>query len=71
VGNQVTQLVTYIEDDGSATLDLGRFDGPLTVEWINPSTGQTWSLESVDGGSRQTLTAPFTGDAVLFVHDAD
>ena len=71
-GNQATQLVTYIEGSGTVTLDLERFDGrPLTVEWINPSTGKTWSSEPVDGGSRQTLAAPFTGDAVLFVHDAD
>jgi hypothetical protein len=70
-GNRVSQLITYIEGNGTATLDLGRFDGPLTVEWINPSTGQTWSSETVDGGSSRTLAAPFTGDAVLFVQDAD
>jgi hypothetical protein len=38
------------------------------VEWFNPSTGQTTAGAAVTGGATRTLTAPFSGMAVLYIH---
>ncbi len=40
------------------------------MEWFNPDTGETVSAEKIAGGSKQEFTAPFDGDAVLYITGA-
>jgi len=62
-----SQYLVFIPGGGSVTLDLTAVTGTLSVEWFNPSTGVATSGGTVSGGER-TLTAPFGGAAVLFIH---
>lgn len=48
-------------------LDLSSQPAEFSVEWFNPSTGETQMEHSIKGGKKQSLTAPFRGDAVLYV----
>jgi hypothetical protein len=54
---------------GKARVDLSGATGGLSVEWFNPANGEKLLGQMVDGGSSETFTAPFGGDAVLFIYD--
>jgi hypothetical protein len=42
----------------------------LVVEWFNPATGETITQDPISAGSSsQAFTAPFAGDAVLYLVD--
>jgi hypothetical protein len=53
---------------GSISVDLTGATGTRTVEWFNPSSGDTASGGSVTGGQSVTLTPPFSGPAVAYIH---
>jgi hypothetical protein len=40
----------------------------LNVEWLNPATGVAVQAGTIAGGPSRTLTAPFSGPAVLFLY---
>jgi hypothetical protein len=42
--------------------------GARTVEWFNPSNGQTVIGTSVNGGGWVTISAPFSGASVAYIH---
>jgi hypothetical protein len=42
----------------------------LKVEWFNPSDGTIIDGGTVQGGARLAFSAPFSGDAVLYLFDA-
>jgi Family of unknown function (DUF6298) len=48
-------------------VDLTAMLGTASVEWFNPSTGETTTAGTILGGSKQDFTAPFGGDAVLHI----
>ena len=44
----------------------------LLVEWFNPATGDTMAQQLIPAGSSsRSFTAPFTGDAVLYLVDTE
>ena len=51
----------------TVTVNLSAASGELLVEWFNPSTGETLKGASVQGGGDYSFTAPFRGDAVLYL----
>jgi hypothetical protein len=51
----------------SITVDLGMTASPLTVEWFNPITGETTAAGTITSRGKQAFTAPFRGDAVLYL----
>lgn len=51
----------------TVTLDLGALSRPLSVEWFNPTTGSAQPGGTVSGGGTMKFTAPFTGDAGLYL----
>ncbi len=61
------EYLAYLPSGGSITINLSATSGTLTVEWFNPSTGNTVSGGTVNGGANRTLTAPFSGDAVVYL----
>jgi len=61
------EYLVYLPNGGSVTVNLSATPGTLTVEWFNPSTGATLNGGTVTGGTSRTLTAPFSGDAVLYI----
>ena len=68
VANGAEYLV-YLQSGGTATVNLSAASGSLSVEWFNPATGVTTAAASVNGGATRSFTAPFSGDAVLYIHD--
>jgi hypothetical protein len=49
------------------TVDLSAASGKLNTEWLDAASGTPTRAEPTEGGRRQTLKAPFAGDAVLYL----
>jgi Putative collagen-binding domain of a collagenase len=64
----VSASLTLVPGGGSVTVDLSGVSGSRTVEWFNPANGQTTAGGTVTGGGAPTLTAPFSGMAVVYIH---
>lgn len=71
-GHSGAEYLVYAPAGGSFTVDLSAMlpDRSLAVEWFNPSDGTVTHASSIHAGSRkQEFTAPFNGDAVLYLVD--
>jgi hypothetical protein len=60
----------YLPLDRMVTVDLSAVSGELSVEWFNPDTGTTIPGGTTTGGDGHNFTAPFGGDAVLYIYSA-
>jgi hypothetical protein len=67
LANPGNEYLLYLPDEGETTIDLSRAVGRFRIEWMHPTLGTTTSGEPVQGSARQTLKAPFRGDAVLYL----
>src|SRR4029077_13732997 len=68
------EYLAYSRGGGTFTMDLSSRPKArkLIVEWFNPASGETLSQDSIAAGSvAQSLRAPFTGDAVLYLVDSE
>jgi hypothetical protein len=66
------EYLAYVPSGGSFTMDLSAMPNSrkLKVEWFNPASGETISQNPIAAGSpSQSFTAPFAGDAVLYLVD--
>ena len=71
------EYLVYLPKGGEVSVDLSAGRGALSVRWITPEEGrvQSSSIRSsiapkIEGGGRRTLTAPFPGDAALWLAPA-
>ncbi len=64
------EYLVYAPSGGTFTVNLGATTRALNVEWFNPATGATTAGVAITGGSTKSFTAPFSGDAVLYIVDA-
>ena len=65
------EYLVYAPSGGTFTVNLSATTRALNVEWLNPATGATTAGAAISGGSTaQSFTAPFSGDAVLYIVDA-
>ena len=64
------EYLVYAPSGGTFTVNLGATTRALNVEWFNPTTGATTTGAAITGGSTKSFTAPFSGDAVLYLVDA-
>jgi hypothetical protein len=64
------EYLVYAPNGGTFTVNLGGTTRALNVEWFNPATGATTAVAAITGGSTKSFTAPFSGDAVLYIVDA-
>jgi hypothetical protein len=64
------EYLVYAPNGGTFTVNLSATTRALNVEWFNPATGATTSGGALTGGSTKSFTAPFSGDAVLYIVDA-
>ncbi len=67
LANPDEEYLVYLPDGGNVTVDLTAVSGSLLVEWLDPQTGETMNAGSTRGGERRELSAPFRGDAVLYL----
>jgi len=61
------EYLVYQPGGGTFSVNLRETSGQLFVEWLNPATGDKTEGASVSGGSNQSFTPPFSGDAVLYL----
>ncbi len=59
-----------LPSDSKVDVDLSNSPVDLMVEWFNPADGTIVNDTAVQGGVPQSFTAPFSGDAVLYIYDA-
>jgi hypothetical protein len=64
------EYLVYAPSGGTFTVNLSATTRALNVEWFNPATGATTAGAAITGGSTKSFTAPFSGDAVLYIVDA-
>ena len=64
------EYLVYAPSGGTFTVNLSATTRALNVEWFNPLTGATTAAAAITGGSTKSFTAPFSGDAVLYIVDA-
>lgn len=67
LANPGSEYLIYLPEGGKATVDLSALSGKASVEWFNPSIGESILGEPVSGGDNREFTAPFSGDAVLYI----
>lgn len=60
--------LVYLPEGGPVTVRLARVPRLLAVQWFSPRFGVTVAGDSTPTGGSSTFTAPFRGDAVLFLH---
>jgi hypothetical protein len=63
---QGAEYLVYLPSGGSVTVNLSAVPGTVLVEWLNPANGGTSGARATGGASR-SFTAPFSGDAVLYL----
>jgi hypothetical protein len=66
------EYLVYSPKGGRFEVDLSAMPSSrrLSVEWLNPTTGETVAQDTVPAGSHgQSFTPPFSGDAVLYLAD--
>ena len=59
--------VVYLPRGGDVTADLSAAPAWFTVEWIHTASGSSRLADPVAGGSKRSFTAPFSGDALLYL----
>ncbi|MEA1996545.1 MAG: DUF6298 domain-containing protein [Gemmatimonadota bacterium] len=65
------EYLVYLPEGGTVTVDLSATPGELTVQWFDPASGtitDTWTDQG--GTANKSFTAPFEGDAVLYISRA-
>jgi hypothetical protein len=58
----------YLVYSASNSFTLTTVGGTYNYEWFNPTTHAVVATGSIIVGSSQSFTAPFSGDAVLWLH---
>ena len=66
--DSMAEYLVFRPSGGSVTVDLSHTPGDLIVEWFNPNNGTTTLSGTATGGGSLTFSAPFSGDAVLYLH---
>jgi hypothetical protein len=61
------EYIVYLARGGSVVVDVSSTPGALHVEWLNPGTGHVVKASIATGGAVRSFSAPFTGDAVLYL----
>lgn len=62
------EFLVYLPEGGSVTVDLSGTTETLRLEWFNPQNGQNIAVGTTTGGALQSFSAPFAGDAVLYIY---
>ncbi|MBI5385717.1 MAG: serine hydrolase [Verrucomicrobia bacterium] len=59
------EYVLFLPAGGEVSVDLSAAAGQFRVEWIHPVKGTLTRAETLAGGAKRTLKAPFAGQAVV------
>jgi hypothetical protein len=68
LANPGEEYLVYLPDGGDVTLNLRGGPGPYAVEWFLPQVNRTFpGARPLPGGGYAVTSAPYTGDAVLYL----
>jgi hypothetical protein len=67
LANPGHEYLLYLPEGGETAVDFSRASGSFGVEWMDPVTGTICTSDTIPGGAKRTLKAPFSGDAVLYI----
>jgi hypothetical protein len=67
LANPGKEYIVFLPDGGSVEVDLSAAAKSFSVEWLSPVTGITMKKGKLKGGNRKEMTAPFKGEAVLYL----
>ncbi len=68
LANPGVEYLVYLPEGGNVTLDLCDAPGHFAVEWFLPQVNRTLpGARPLVGGDYGVTTAPYTGDAVLYL----
>jgi hypothetical protein len=68
LANPGHEYLVYLPQGGSVTVDLCCAEGLFNAEWFLPALGRTMpGAYPLPGGDYVVMTAPYTGDAVLYL----
>ena len=67
LANPGKEYLIYLPDGNKVTVDLSGEPGPFVVEWFNTRTGTAIDGGISAGNDKLEFTAPFDGDAVLYL----
>lgn len=68
LANLGQEYLVYLPEGGSVTLNLRGAPGDFSIEWFLPQVNRTLpGAHPISGGKYQVATAPYTGDAVLYL----
>jgi len=70
LANPGTEYLVYLPGGGAVTLDLSATNSEFLVEWFNPTKGKSAAGGTTPSGANRHFTAPFDGDAVLYLVQA-
>lgn len=62
------KYLVYLPSGGTGAVDLSAASGTLAVEWLHPVEGKVTPGGRTAGGAKRSFTAPFSGDAVLYIY---
>jgi hypothetical protein len=67
VAPKAAEFLVYLPRGPDVTVDLSGASGSFLVEWFDPAKSMVTKGQALTGGTKRVLTAPFSGDAVLYV----
>lgn len=67
LANPGKEYIVYQPNGGKVVINLSEAKGRFRAEWVHPVEGTTVLGGVIEGGSQQTLEAPFNGDTVLLL----
>jgi len=65
---ETAEYLVYLPEGGSVAVDLSATRGKLSLEWFNPALGAVTDVWRIEGGAERSLTSPFSGHAVCYIH---
>jgi hypothetical protein len=68
LANPGKEYVIYVESGGAVTVDLSAASRSLSVEWLNPRTGERSSAGTVVAGGAQRFKSPVTSEGDWVLH---
>ena len=71
LANPGEEYIIYKRDGLDIAVDLSATTQMLSVEWLNPRTGNTIGVRPVSGGMVRTFTTLDTSDWVLHIYAPD
>lgn len=66
-GVRRSEYLVFLPFGGTVTVNLSATSGLFAIEWFDPTNGSRSGGGTTSGGATRSFTAPFSGEAVLYL----